>query len=155
MALIGFEHAIAEKNLWRKFMLSLGNRNEIIHCEFIFPNANLRLSSWQDKGVQFKPLSEINKREFLLFDLGSSVDAQIMDFFTLNNGKGYDKSALITDLILRMQWKNNDRFFCSEICYILLKYKLGLNLPERIPSQVSPQELYKMVQKTGIPQVYL
>ncbi|WP_337045305.1 hypothetical protein [Emticicia sp. 17c] len=155
MALIGFEHAIAEKNLLRKALLSFGNRNEIIHCEIILPNRNLRLSSWHDNGVEARQLSDISLNQYLLFDLGQNNDALIIAFFESHKGKKYDKVSLFTDLILGLNLKNNDKFFCSEICYRLLKDELMLSLPDKVASQVSPQELYEMILLLNIPQVYV
>lgn len=155
MALIAFEHARGEKNPIRKALLSLGNRNEIIHCEFILTNNNARLSAWQSSGVQSREIEKVHLKDFIAFDLGLGVDEKIITYFREKNGSKYDTVALFTDMLAGFKFKKNDRFFCSEICYDLLKNELGLNIPERIPSSVSPQELYDMMKELPLKQEYL
>lgn len=155
MALIAFEHARGEKNPFRKAMLSLGNRNEIIHCEFILTNNNARLSAWQSSGVQRREIEKINLKNFIAFDLGLGADTQILNYFEERNGSGYDTLALLTDMIAGFRFKKNNKYFCSEICYDILKNELGYNIPDKVPSSVSPQELYVMIQTLQLKQVYM
>lgn len=155
MAYIAFEHARSEKNPLRRLLLTLGNRNEIIHCEFILTNSDLRLSAWQKSGVQLRSIESLNLKDFIAFDLGSGVDGQILNYFREKSGSKYDTMALLTDMLAGFRLKKNDRFFCSEICYDILRNEIRLNIPDRIPSSVSPQQLYNMILELPLKQVYL
>ncbi|WP_337045384.1 hypothetical protein [Emticicia sp. 17c] len=153
MAQLAFEHARSEKNILRKALLSLGGRNEIIHCEFLV--SGMRLSAWQSGGVQIRPIGNLNLKDFLVYELGYEVDAQLLSYFEQRQGSKYDTLALLTDMIGGLRLKRKDQFFCSEICYEVLKNELGLNLPSRVPSSVSPQELYAMLEPLHLKQIYL
>ncbi|MBA4849024.1 hypothetical protein [Emticicia sp. BO119] len=155
MAYIAFQHAIAEKKPLRRLLLTLGNQNEIIHCEFILANNSLRLSAWQNSGVEFREVKDTNLKQFIAYDLGNGVDAQLLEYFNQKKGSEYDTMALITDMIAGFNLKRNNRYFCSEICYDILKNQLSYPLPEKIPSSVSPQQLYEMIVATDLQQVYL
>lgn len=156
MAYIAFQHAVAEKNLLRRLYMSLGHSNEIIHTEFILGNNRLRLSAWQSTGVELREVKNTNLKEFIAYDLGAGVDAQLLAYFNQKKGSRYDTLALLTDMIGGLNLKRQNRYFCSEMCYDVLKNQLGLALPEHIPSSVSPQELYEMlISHTDLKQVYL
>lgn len=153
MSFIAFEHAISEKNPFRREIMKRGSGGEIIHVEFILPSFNyLRASSWNNIGVGFK--EELpNLKEYIVYEIGN-YDNQIYEYFKAREALGYDFKSIVFGMILKMNPIVQDKFFCSEIVYDFLINQLKFNLPVLIPSQVSPQKLYELVQPLGFNQIY-
>lgn len=154
MSLIAFEHAIAEPNIIKREIMKLGSGGEIIHVEFILPTfQNLRASAWNRFGVGFKT-EQVNFKNYACYEIGN-FDKPIYDYFVNKGNLEYDLKSVITDMILKMNPVSNDRYFCSEIVFDVLQNVVGLQLPALKPSQVSPNQLHKLIQSMGLYQVYL
>lgn len=154
MSYLAFEHAIAVKNPLKREIMKMGSGGEIVHVEFILPTFhNLRASSWNGFGVGLKT-EQVNFSEFVVYDLGN-FDQAIYNYFVARQGQKYDLKGLFTTMILKMNPAEKDRFFCSEIVVEVLQNIVGLTLPPLVPSQVSPNDLYKIVSQMGLAQIYL
>ena len=154
MSLLAFEHAIGVNNPIKRELMKLGSGGEIIHVEFILPTyQNTRASSWDGFGVELRK-DQVNLRNFVVFEIGN-YDKQIYDYFKAREGFGYSWKDLFSGMILKLNPVQKQEFFCSQIVYDVLMTIVQLNLPNRIPSQVSPQKLYEMILNLGLPQIIL
>lgn len=154
MSFIAFEHAIAVENPIMRELMKFGSGGEIVHVEFLLPSLNnIRASSWNRFGVGFKT-DKVDLSKYVVYDIGN-FDKPIYDYFVNKGNLKYDLKGVFANMILKMNPVSNDRFFCSEIVFDVLQNVVGLKLPPLKPSQVSPNQLYQIIQNMGLYQVYL
>lgn len=157
MAILAFEHAINVKNPYKKAVMAMGSGGEIIHCEIIFQNFGYQIgSSWNPKGTEIRSY-EVNRNHnnWLYYDLGMQYEYWMYDYINQRVNKGYTLSGLVTNMILKMDVSYKEQNFCSELCFETLKYAGGLNLPDVPASNISPNDLHRIILEYPLNQVFL
>lgn len=157
MAIVGFEHAINVKNLYKRAVMALGSGGEIVHCEIIFNNQGFVIgSSWNPTGTQFRALEPNRHHEnWLYYNLGNQFDAEMFQYIAERVDKGYTLMGLVTNMIMNLDLTYEKQNFCSQLCYETLKNAGHYPLPNLISSSISPNDLHRMVLDLNLNQVFL
>ena len=97
-------------------------------------------------GVRIKPFVYKNYMDIYEIKLPFDVDYFIKQFKKYQ-GKGYDYWAIVLSQLLELDIEDKERYFCSELCLILINKltddSLTYNLKAIKANQFSPSKLYK------------
>lgn len=142
MAYIAFENR-SNLNAIKGGIMSRASGGEYVHCEIVLTGiSHVRCSSWHPSGVQVRPFKEIDNRFWKKYDLGN-CDNLVYQFFQKEKGKKYGLTGLIYNMMLNANI-NDNKTFCSQICYKALKSIPNYPLPDLIDSSLSPSDLEKV-----------
>ncbi len=102
-------------------------------------------------GVQKRPVgyAPFTKTEHLVFDAGPICAKQFYAFLEAQIGKPYDKVA-IAGLVLDRDWRNPDRWFCSELAMAALETAGLLHPISSSVNFISPRDLLILGEAMGL-----
>ena len=125
------------------YLIVLRTLGKYAHCEMIL---NGYIYYTNPGGARIKPFIYKNYMDIYEINLPFSVDFFI-DQFKKYQGKGYDYWAIVLSQLLELDIEDKERYFCSELCLILINKltndSLTYNLKSIKANQFSPSKLYK------------
>jgi uncharacterized protein YycO len=98
------------------FVIRFFTRSVYSHVGIFSNDENLGYESITKKGVvAIKKLSDDKDLDLLVIKLLPQQREQILNFLNQQLGKAYDWKAVINVLNYKRDWRENDKWFCSEL----------------------------------------
>lgn len=147
MAKIAFRYGNVSFQDFVMFLTSKG----AIHCEIIFTDNSVGYCS-RKTGLVLKSVNDTDYRKDWVFyeiPFTPAQEQKAKEFFVLNQGKGYNWRGIIFSMIAGLNVTNDNAYFCSEICYQALTESGILKDYGFRASELSPENLQKIIKKLG------
>ena len=125
------------------YLITLRTFGKYAHCEMVL---NDYVYYTNPGGARIKPFIYKSYMDIYEINLPFSVD-YFIEQFKKYQGKGYDYWAIVLSQLLELDIEDKERYFCSELCLILINKlmddSLTYNLKSIKANQFSPSKLYK------------
>ena len=125
------------------FLIALRTLGKYAHCEMVL---NDYVYYTNPGGARIKPF--IYKDYMDIYEIKLPFDvAFFVEEFKKYQNKGYDYWAILLSQLLELDIEDKERYFCSELCLILINKLTDDSLTYKLKSikasQFSPAKLYK------------
>ena len=125
------------------YLIALRTLGKYSHCEMVL---NDYVYYTNPGGARIKPFIYKNYMDIYEINLPFNINKFIEEFKKLQ-GKGYDYWAILLSQLIEINIEDKDRYFCSELCLILINKLTDDSLTYKLKSikanQFSPAKLYK------------
>ena len=119
-------------------------KSRFYHCELIIGNKWIS-SNPDDGGVTIKDLKPLNDNwEYYKLPTIKLTKVQfdrIISWIKSQSDKKYDWYGLIMSTVFKLNWHNDNKWFCSEIITTILKFMLVNEVLNLTPNNVTPGDL--------------